>query len=209
MNKNVKLAVLIVAYGALWGLLEATFGYVLHLVHDYLSGIVMPAIGAAILVRFHRETGNRGAAIAVGAMAALVKSVDFLIPGMNPLRVANPMLSIVLEAAAMAVLLPALSKGTEWRRVELQFAASLGWRVAFILALVVEYRGFGIWSGQLAGFDTLFEFVVYNGLASGAVWIFVDRLAGRIPETVTRPFAKPAFAAGMAALAVAATYLLS
>lgn len=209
MNKHVKLAILVVAYGALWGLFEATLGYALHLVHDYLPGIVMPAIGAAILVRFHRETGSRGAAVAVGAVAALVKAVDFLIPGMNPLRVANPMLSILIEALVMAALVPALSKGSDWRRVELQFSASLGWRVAFILALAIEYWGFGIWSGQLAGFDTLFEFVVFNGLASGAVWIFVDRLAARLPETATRPFAKPAFAAGMAALAVAATYFLS
>jgi len=208
-HERIKLIVRIVAFGALWGLLEATLGYVLHLVHDYLPGIVMPAIGAAILVRFHRESAHRGAVVAVGVVAALVKAVDFLIPGMNPLRVANPMLSILIEALAMAALLPALSRASEWRRVQLEFGASFGWRIAFILALCVEFWGFGIFSGQLSGFSTLFEFIVFNGLASGAVWIFVDRLAERVPAALTRPFAKPAFAAGMAALALAATYLLS
>ena len=44
-RETMKTIVRIIAFGALWGLLEATLGYVLHLVHDYLPGLVMPAIG--------------------------------------------------------------------------------------------------------------------------------------------------------------------
>ncbi|MDP3130295.1 MAG: hypothetical protein Q8N15_03050 [Bacillota bacterium] len=208
-QESMKTMVRVIAFGALGGLLEATLGYVLHLVHDYLPGLVMPAIGAAILVRLYKTTPSRKAVFAVGVIAAAIKAVDFLIPGMNPLRVANPMLSILMETLVMTVVISLLAKAGAWRRVELQFAVSFGWRLVFIAALFLEFFIFGILSGQITSFAAGAEFVFFNGLMSGAIWIFVDHYAALIPKTTARLFTRPAFAAVLLVIAVAATYFLS
>ncbi len=158
-RETMKIIVRVIAFGALWGLLEATLGYVLHLVHDYLPGLVMPAIGAAILVRLYKTTPNRTAVFAVGVIAAAIKAVDFLIPAMNPLRVANPMLSILMESLALAVLIPFFANAGAWRRVELQFYASFAWRLVFLAAVAIEFWLFGILSGQITSFANAADFV--------------------------------------------------
>ncbi len=51
MNKK-ELWTTIVFFGGLWGgLLEATLGYVLHLVPAYISGIIMFPIALGLLAR--------------------------------------------------------------------------------------------------------------------------------------------------------------
>ncbi len=210
MNREtMRTIVRVIAFGALWGLLEATLGYVLHLVHDYLPGLVMPAIGAAILIRFYKTASDRKAVFAVGAIAAAIKAVDFLIPGMNPLRVANPMLSILMETLVVGVLASRLLSTGAGRRIGYQFAASFGWRLVFLGALALEFWLFGIMSGQIASLAEAARFVLLNGLLSGAVWAVVDSLAALIPQTASRLFTRPAFAAGLAGIALAATYFLS
>ncbi len=210
MNREtMKTIVKVIAFGALWGLLEATLGYVLHLVHDYLPGLVMPAVGAAILVRLYKTTPNRKAVFAVGVIAAAIKAVDFLIPGMNPLRVANPMISILMETLVVGVLMTHLANAGAGRKLGFQFAASFGWRFVFLGMLAIEFWLFGIRSGQITSVAEAAKFVLLNGLMSGAIWVAVDFLAALIPPTAFRLFTRPAFAAGLLAVAATATYLLS
>jgi len=203
------LLVRIISYGALWGLAEASLGYVLHWINPFLPGIVIFPIGAAILVRLYGSTGSRSALFAAGLVAAALKAFDFLLPTIAPLRVTNPILCIVFEGLAMAFVAPALAAGPLAKRILLLPAASILWRVLFLAALFIEWPLLGTPSGQITSLAAMASFAVVSGLQSGAIAIAADHLVRRLPVRVSDPFAKPAFAAVLAVLAAVATVLLS
>ena len=56
-KKALKLAAQIVFFGALWGITEATLGFLLHFLPPTIAGIVMFPIAVLILVKAYKATG--------------------------------------------------------------------------------------------------------------------------------------------------------
>ncbi|MFW5739661.1 MAG: hypothetical protein ACOC1F_04785 [Myxococcota bacterium] len=88
-------------FGALWGAVEITVGSFLHAVRVPLSGVVLAAFGAALLVSLRSLLPVRGVVLAAGAVCAGVK---LLSPAG---AIVGPMIAILVEAALVElVLLP-------------------------------------------------------------------------------------------------------
>ncbi len=95
---------LLLFLGAAWGLCEATLGFALHRLAVLLPGVpgaLMFPVAFFWMHRAYRATGSAAAPLAISVVAALAKTVDFILPGADPLRVANPALSILLEGLAV------------------------------------------------------------------------------------------------------------
>ncbi len=80
------------AFGSLWGTLEVTLGAFLHTLRLPLTGAFLAAMGAALLVAMRQFYPARGSSLAVGVIAALLKSLS---PGGVIL---GPMIGIISEA---------------------------------------------------------------------------------------------------------------
>lgn len=96
----------IIFWGALWGIAEATLGYVLHraaIAIPGLPGFVMFPVAFYFMRRAYKATGQAQAVVSVAAVAAMIKCVDFLVPGNDPIRIVNPALSIMMEGLAVAL----------------------------------------------------------------------------------------------------------
>ena len=92
----------VTTFGALWGALEITLGSFLHALRVPFGGVLLAAMGAALLVAQRQLLPTRGASLATGFVAALCKSIS---PGGIIL---GPMMGILTEAALVEVaLLPA------------------------------------------------------------------------------------------------------
>nr|WP_319216451.1 hypothetical protein [uncultured Trichococcus sp.] len=135
MNKK---AIQIVYWGSLWGLAEATLGYVLHMAAIQLPGVpgfVMFPVAFYFMRKAYLATGKPGAVFQVALVAALIKCCDFLIPGNIPIRILNPALSILLEGLAVAFVFVY----AERRKTAVGFASvfSMGvlWRSVFLFYL--------------------------------------------------------------------------
>jgi hypothetical protein len=135
MNKK---AIQIVYWGSLWGIAEATLGYVLHLAAIQLPGVpgfVMFPVAFYFMRKAYLATGKADAVFRVALVAALVKCCDFLIQGNIPIRIFNPALSILLEGLAVALVFAY----AERRRFAVGFASifSMGflWRTVFLVYL--------------------------------------------------------------------------
>ena len=135
MNKK---AIQIVYWGSLWGIAEATLGYVLHMAAIQLPGVpgfVMFPIAFYFMRKAYLSTGKPGAVFQVALVAALIKCCDFLITGNIPIRILNPALSIVLEGLAVALVFAY----AERRKIAIGFASvfSMGvlWRSIFLFYL--------------------------------------------------------------------------
>lgn len=135
MNKK---AIQIVYWGSLWGIAEATLGYVLHMAAIQLPGLpgfVMFPVAFYFMRKGYLATGKADAVFQIAIVAALIKCCDFLIPGNIPIRIINPALSILLEGFAVALAFAY----AERRKAAVGFASvfSMGvlWRAVFLFYL--------------------------------------------------------------------------
>jgi hypothetical protein len=121
----------ILFFGALWGLAEASLGYLLHWLPFGIAGAVMLPIGAFVLQQAWQRSIGYGGLAAVTAVAAMIKSVDFFLPLHSPLSVLNPMTAILLQGLVLSLLIHKLENSS---RFSLAFAAAFAWITLFTLA---------------------------------------------------------------------------
>lgn len=131
-------AIQIVYWGSLWGIAEATLGYVLHMAAIQLPGVpgfVMFPVAFYFMRKAYLSTRKPGVVFQVALVAALIKCCDFLIPSNIPIRILNPALSIVLEGLAVALVFAYVER----KKIAIGFASvfSMGvlWRSVFLFYL--------------------------------------------------------------------------
>ena len=135
MNKK---AIQIIYWGSLWGIAEATLGYVLHMAAIQLPGVpgfVMFPVAFYFMRKSYLAIGKADSVFQVALVAALIKCCDFLISGNIPIRILNPALSILLEGLTVA----AVFVYAERRKTAVGFVSvfSMGflWRAVFLFYL--------------------------------------------------------------------------
>lgn len=209
MKKETPLFLYVLFYGALWGLLEATLGYGLKFLPPLVSGSVMFPIGAAIMLQAYQKTQSKKAVLYVGLIAASIKAVDFLLPGLPTIMTYNPMISIVLQALSVLILLPLLKHQKTWIQI-LSFAgAGLLWRIFFLGNQGINIFLFGEIYKQIQSLGNMIDFTLLPGLLDGAVFAGIYFGSQAILKRTAWSF-RPnwAVSAAMLIMAVAATLLI-
>jgi hypothetical protein len=211
MKKDGKLLSEILFFGALWGFLEATLGYLLHSLTILAAGTVMFAVATFIMLRAHQRSECRRVLLMIGLVAALIKAVDFFLPP-HPIygyvKVVNPMFCIVAETLVLTVVIPWVRSARLLPAFGGILAASLVWRVVFLGYLVGQDAWFGTVSTQLHSWDAALRFLGTDGLISAGLGIGaygLHRLWSRGIKSVTLP---RLVALSMVILAILATILL-
>ncbi len=158
----------ILFWGSCWGIMEATLGYVIHVLAVPLPGlpgfILFPA--AFILMNKAIEsTGKKTIVLQMSLIAAALKLLDFLIPGNDPIRVLNPALSIVMEGAAVYAIY-----GLSIRHnLGTNFMMGILWRGAF-LSYMLLISQFGLPAGLVtSGLGVAFVFLVMESAINALI----------------------------------------
>jgi len=209
MNKKIALLSQIVFFGAIWGILEATLGYALHFLPTLVAGVVMFPIASFILVRAYLKTNSRVALLFVGLLAAAIKALNFLMPYTYVIKIADPMICIVIETVVIFAIVPLLNRNKVATNLLAFPIASITWRMVFVLFLIFQDLVFHTVSGQLQSFETGMTFIVVNGLfegALGAVVYHVNLMIGKKP--IHNLTTKPIFAGVFLILAIIVTLFL-
>jgi hypothetical protein len=137
MNREVikKTWVISLFWGALWGIVEATLGYLAHLVTVIpgIAGFIMFPIGFYFMTRAYRETGKLSALFNTAAVAAGIKLVDLFLPALNPIKTINPAAAILMEGLVLIVIYKVLQKSRRTFGFPGALLAASAWRVGFIL----------------------------------------------------------------------------
>jgi hypothetical protein len=207
MKKTIPM---ILFWGAVWGICEATIGYVLHLAAVALPGLpgaLMFPIGFWCMYKARKDTGKVYAPLSIAAVAASIKLVDFLVPGYDAIRVVNPALSILLEGLAVAAVYTALDAPGRMRDYLKALGSGVLWRAMFAAYLFVISL-FGLPAGLVTGgIETLLRFVLlesfYNSLVIFTGLRLVPKLPAWKPVTV-----KPITALSACLLAIGLQVLL-
>jgi len=105
----------ILVFGSIWGLVEATLGGSLHLIHFACKGAITGGIGMSIMAAFVVIYRRPKLVFWIEVIAALFKPLSALIYGQpifSPFIV-NPASAILLEALACSLVVSLLFKGFE------------------------------------------------------------------------------------------------
>jgi hypothetical protein len=153
----------ILVFGSVWGLVEATLGGALHLVHFAYKGAITGGIGMAIMATFVVTYRRPKLVFGLGIIAALFKPLSALIYGQpifSPF-VVNPASAILLEALAFTLVVSLLFK---------RFESSIKTRIG---------------AGIAAGYLSIILYAILAsavGMGKWASWGFVDRLNSTLTD---------------------------
>jgi hypothetical protein len=112
-------------FGGLWGVVEMTLGSYLNVIfpsfsNTFFKGVILGAIGAAIVLTGRHFVPRRGAIVFMGLVTALLK---LLSPGGN---VVGPLVAIVVESVLMEAVLWHSATPRRWA-FALGGALAVGW----------------------------------------------------------------------------------
>ncbi|MGL5635866.1 MAG: hypothetical protein ACRDD8_00455 [Bacteroidales bacterium] len=156
----------IIVFGSLWGLFEATIGWVMHLIHIKNTSLLLYPIAAFFMCLAIRRTGKPIAALGVAGVAALIKLTNLAYGDVPPYWVLNPAISILFEGVSVFLIYKILnnlfSKSTRLLALTEGFIIIMcmqtlftGWRMmsSFFIASNPSILPFSL--EQLVGTDAL------------------------------------------------------
>ena len=139
----------IILFGSIWGLVEATLGGFLHLIHFTYKGAITGGIGMAIMATFLVMYRRPKLVFWLGVIAALFKPLSAVMYGQPIFApfVINPASAIILEALGFTLVVSLLFKGFE-SSIKTRIAAgiSAGYLSAILYAVLASAAGMGNWA---------------------------------------------------------------
>ncbi|MCF7923958.1 MAG: hypothetical protein K9L64_02480 [Candidatus Izimaplasma sp.] len=160
---------LIIFFGAVWGILEASLGYVLHLIPGFIAGTIMFPIVMFILYKAYKAMGSRKAIFYVAMVALFIKSANLLMPLPTPFKVVNPMIAMAIESLLVFAVIPLFESKKPAKVVTGVVIASIGWRLAYVGYLGINFFATGYLSNQIASFSAGVNFVLLSGLLTALI----------------------------------------
>lgn len=101
----------IILLGSIWGIIEATLGWSLHILHLPGSNLILYSLAAIIMMLAVQNTKKASSAFIVALVAAMIKSTNLIIGTVPPFWVINPAVSIVLEGLSFYLVYLVLLQG--------------------------------------------------------------------------------------------------
>ena len=148
MRLSTRDLVYVGVFGALWGVVEMTFGSLLHALNVPFSGAVLTGIGMTIALIGRLFVPKRGSVLLIGLVSAFLKMFSL------GSIVVNPMIGIVTEALLAEIALSALGRP---RRLSFLAAAML----ALLWTFAQPFFTSGILGGQ--GLATVLGWTLQKG----------------------------------------------
>jgi hypothetical protein len=160
----------ILVFGSIWGLVEATLGGALHLIHFAYKGAITGGIGMSIMAAFVVMYRQPKLAFCIAVIAALFKPLSAVIYG-QPIfgpSVVNPGSAILLEGLAFTLVVSLLFKGFESSvKTRIGAGVAAGYLSAIIYAILASSIGMGNWA--FMGFADRVTAALTNGTALAVV----------------------------------------
>ncbi len=123
----------VVFWGSLWGITEASLGYLIHLSSLPVSGLIMFPAAFYFMKKAYNDDTRPSTIFYVSLIAALIKLTDVLIPGRILILVINPAIAILLEGLAVSLLVKYLSSSARSIAYMSTFGMGLLWRSLFLV----------------------------------------------------------------------------
>ena len=165
-------------WGSLWGLEEATLGHVLHLLPVNIGWLFWFPLAYLFMFLTYQKTGKVTAVLWTAAMASSIKSIDLLLP-IRIDKVINPAVSILLEGAAVFLLVKVIRPRTTGKsRFLIPFASSLIYQLFYMIYISIVPLFFT----AIPGVTNVFTYLNYglHGLVNGIMLVIISEFCIRV-----------------------------
>jgi hypothetical protein len=177
----------ILVFGSIWGLIEATLGGALHLIHFTYKGAITGGIGMSIMAVFVVMYRRPKLAFLLAVIAALFKLLSAVIYGQPIFApfVVNPAFAILLEGLAFSLVVSLLFKGFE-SSIKMRIGAGVaaGYLSIILYGILASAVGMGNWATW--GLAERVSSVFANGTGLAIVGTCL-LLLGHLVSTKLRP----------------------
>jgi hypothetical protein len=177
----------ILVFGSVWGLVEATLGGALHLIHFTYKGAITGGIGISIMATFVVVYRRPKLAFWIAVIAALFKPLSAVIYGQPIFApfVVNPASAILLEGLAFSLVVSLLFKGFE-SSIKMRIGAGVaaGYLSIILYGVLASAAGMGNWASW--GLAERLSSVFANGTGLAIVGTCL-LLLGHLVGTKLRP----------------------
>ncbi|HMA63312.1 MAG TPA: hypothetical protein VKP78_11730 [bacterium] len=161
-RKNIFMVVLF--YGGLWGILEATLGFALHFLPPGFAGMFMFPIGFYFMYNAYRTTDQHSTIFYTALVAAALKLSNLILPFNTVMSAVNPAVSIILEGLVVLVGVRAIVMG---KKLATPYLMSLSWTVLFpVFQALFLNQANGLQQESLL---TVIGFIVLTTIVSGSI----------------------------------------
>jgi hypothetical protein len=160
----------ILVFGSVWGLVEATLGGALHLIHFTYKGAITGGIGMSIMAAFVVMYRQPKLAFCIAVIAALFKPLSAVIYGQPIFApfVVNPASAILLEGLAFSLVVSLLFKGFESSiKTRIGAGVAAGYLSIILFGVLASAAGMGNWA--FMGFADRVTAALTNGTALAIV----------------------------------------
>lgn len=157
----------IIFWGSIWGIMEATLGYILHLVPQFISGNIMFSIGSVILIKAYEKFESRLTILGVGISAAIIKSTNLFMSNTSVFKVVNPIISIIIQTLFFMAAINYILNANKYLKSFLIVALAVLWRSAFVSIMIIQYFSTGYIQAYLNTYSKVFSFIFLDGFLSG------------------------------------------
>jgi hypothetical protein len=139
----------ILVFGSVWGLIEATLGGALHLIHFAYKGAITGGIGMSLMTAFVVMYRRPKLAFFLAVIAALFKPLSAVIYGQPIFApfVVNPASAILLEGMAFSLVVSLMFKGFESSiKARIGAGVAAGYLSIILYGVIASAAGMGMWA---------------------------------------------------------------
>lgn len=188
-NEIFSILFTVLIWGGMWGIFEATVGYMLHLLPFSVGWLVWYPVACFFMLNVYRKTHHAEAVVLVGLLSACIKLMNLFLP-VRIDKVINPAISILFEAVAVAAVVYAIKNFFENRERTLPFkaiailAANTGWRMLYALYLMFLVPDWIREISVISSAKSLITFFIVHNISTCMVLLLGSLLAKHIIKPI-------------------------
>lgn len=155
----------VVFFGSIWGIVEATLGYLLHGMNLSVGWCIWFPLAFYFLDKIYRKTGDAWCVLYGGFVAAAIKLTDLFIEP-NVIKVVNPSASIIFEVVSLLILYKVMEKRNKKVGVLGIAGVNVAWRAIFLTYIFLFMPKTVISTSQLRALNPFLQFMLLESAAN-------------------------------------------
>jgi hypothetical protein len=161
----------IVLWGCIWGIIEATLGYILHQFSINIGWALWYPIAFLFMTKVYETTKKSSSIIYIAIIAAAFKSLNLFLP-VRIDKVINPIVAIISEGVSLFFLLKLLKVNS---RLKLILTSNTVWRIFYlfyILGMPSSFKELSV----INNIETLLKFLITELIITSIVILILIEL---------------------------------
>lgn len=200
---------IILVWGAIWGIIEATIGNVLHMLPFRVpTGSILFPIGYFCMQKSFNETEDIKSMFFTASIAASIKLINLFSPMIPVIKVINPATCVLLEGLAVAVVFTIYKYKDSDIGFKQSMIMSSSWRIGYyILSFAIFIPLKMMEASSILGLGRFVEFFIINGLVNSMIIYAYGKIVSRSKRISRFKYNLP-ISASLFLLAVLVTWIV-